>query len=135
MGWKIEHLETEDIVRVTATGSITAEDAWAQVEEGIELILRRQAVGALIDYSGAILEMELVEIFKLPELFEIHALPRKTKIAVTLPSDPANMHKYTFFDDVATNRGYIVKLFWEPREAQAWLRGKQPRVPKTERQE
>lgn len=126
MGWKIEHFETEDLIRVTAGGSITAEDAWAQVEEGVDLILRRQAVGALIDYSGAILEMELSEIFKLPELFEIHALPRKTKMAITLPSDPKNMHKYTFFDDVATNRGYIVKLFWEPDEAMKWLRKPQP---------
>ena len=134
MGWKIAHLETENIVRITAIGSITAEDAEPQVEQGVALIMQHQVGGVLADYSEAVLEMEITDILKVPELFEVHGLPRKTKIAVTLPSDPKNMHKYTFFDDLVTNRGYIVKLFWQPGEAQAWLRGEHARARNTEGQ-
>jgi hypothetical protein len=113
MSWKVEHLSAENIVRVSAEGSISAEDAFAQVTEGVALILSMQAPSALIDYSGAILEM--------PDLFDAAGLPHRTKIAIVLPADPQNMHKYTFFDDTATNRGFQVKLYWEHGQALAWL--------------
>jgi len=62
-----------------------------------------------------------VDIYKLPDLFEAMGLPRQTKIAIVLPADPENMHKYTFFDDVATNRGYQVKLHWDTTNALLWI--------------
>ena len=124
MGWRIEHQAFENLVRVTADGAVTTEDVLAQVMQGIVLIKRHEATGALVDYSGAILEMPIDEIGKLPDLFESQQLPLNTRIAVALPADPVNMHKYTFFDDVATNRGYLVKLFWEPSRAMQWVLAK-----------
>lgn len=121
MSWTIEHQKDKNILAVTVEGTVTTEDVHAQVREGIELILRESIPGALIDYSHAILEMPVTDIFKMPDMFDALGLPRTTKMAVTLPSDSRNMHKYTFFDDVATNRGYSVQLFWEPSQAMRWL--------------
>ena len=126
MSWKVEHLAKENIVHVLAEGSISTVDVFGQVAEGIALILEKAAPGAWINYSGAILEMPLIEIYRMPELFEAQGLPRATKMAITLPSDSENMHKYTFFDDVATNRGYIVRLFWEQGQAMKWLLREKP---------
>lgn len=126
MSWTIERANAAPvapILRVQAEGSISTEEVLAQVMEGLEIIKQQQMVGALVDYSKAILEMPIDEIFKLPDLFDAHELPRGTRIAIVLPADPKNMHKYTFFDDVATNRGYLVRLFWEPTQAMAWLAG------------
>jgi hypothetical protein len=127
MSWTIEPSNAAPvarIVRIEASGSVSTEEALAQAVESITLIKQQEAVGALVDYSKAILEMPLDEIDKLPDLFDTMGLPRGTKIAIVLPADPVNMHKYTFFDDVATNRGYQVKLYWEPSQAMAWLAGK-----------
>ncbi|HSC47384.1 MAG TPA: STAS/SEC14 domain-containing protein [Gammaproteobacteria bacterium] len=121
MSWKIEHRPSENIVRITAEGIITAEDAFAQAIEGVQLIVSLKASGVLVDYSGATLEMPLTDIYKLPDMFDAGGLPHWTKIAIVLPADPQNMHKYTFFDDTATNRGFQVKLYWERSQALAWL--------------
>ena len=122
MSWKIEHHDTERFIRVTAAGGISTPDAFAQVAEGVELVLRHQLTGALVDYSAVNLEMPIADISRIPDMFEAHGLPRMAKIAVVLPPDPATMGKYTYFDDVATSRGYRVGLFWEPTQALAWLR-------------
>lgn len=121
MSWKIEHQAVENIVRVTAEGIVTAEDAFAQTVEGVQLIVSLKASGVLVDYSSAILEMPVTDIYKLPDMFDAGGLPHWTKIAIVLPADPENMHKYTFFDDTATNRGFQVKLYWERSQALAWL--------------
>jgi hypothetical protein len=123
MGWTVEPLDAEGFLYLIADGTITTEDVAGQVQEGIALIVSRGLPGAMIDYSKAVLEMPLVDIYKLPDWFEAHALPRETRMAVVLPADPVNMHKYTFFDDVATNRGYLVRLFWESTRARDWLHG------------
>ena len=121
MSWELEYREVGNLVRVVASGSISTEDALAQVAAGVKLIREHQSGGALVDYSKAVLEMPIVDIYKLPDLFDALALPRSTRIAIVLPPDPKNMHKYTFFDDTANNRGYMVKLHWEPSQAMAWL--------------
>lgn len=126
MSWKIEHNEGEDILRIAASGDITTEDVFAQTREGIELILRRGLTGVFADYSAVNLQMPISDISRMPEMFDSLALPRETKMAVVLPGDPSTMNKYTFFDEIATNRGFIVGLFWEPSQAMAWLM-KRPR--------
>ena len=103
------------------------DDAFEQVKFGVERIVRDQLPGALVDYSAAVLEMPIVDIFKMPDMFNTLRLPHRTKIAVLLPSDPANMHKYTFFDDTANNRGFQVRLFREPSAALGWLAEAIPR--------
>jgi len=121
MSWELEYSDAENIVRGIVSGNITTGEVLEQAMAGVRLIKERQAGGALVDYSKAVLEMPVFEIFKLPDLLDSLALPRRTKIAIVLPPDPVNMHKFTFFDDVANNRGYKVKLHWEPSQAMAWL--------------
>ena len=124
MTWKIEHQRFENIVRLTADGPISSTDVLAQVMQGVALIRQHSIPGALADYSNAVLEMPTEEIVLLPDLLDELAAPKSTRMAIALPSDPANMHKYTFFDDVATQRGYQVRLFWEPSRAMEWIMGK-----------
>lgn len=121
MSWRIEQSEAGEFLRVTASGPVSTDDVHAQVKQGVEIIVREGLPGALVDYSGAVLEMPVVEIFKVPDMFDALGLPHRTRIAIVLPPDPVNMHKYTFFDDTATNRGFQVKLCWERTAALDWL--------------
>ena len=124
MAWKIEHQRFENILRLTADGPMYSTDVLAQVTEGISLIRQHGISGALVDYSGAVLEMPAEEVVLIPDLLDHLAAPKSTRVAIALPSDPVNMHKYTLFDDVATARGYLVKLFWEPSRAMHWVLAK-----------
>ena len=124
MAWKIEHQRFENILRLTADGPISSSDVLAQVTEGVSLIRQHGIPGALIDYTCAILEMPAEEVLLVPDLLDHLAIPKSTRVAIALPSDPVNMHKYTLFDDAATARGYLVKLFWEPSRAMGWILGK-----------
>ena len=121
MSWRMEHSESERILRITASGPVSSDDAFQQVKEATERIVREDLTGALVDYTGAVLEMPIVDIVKVPDMFDALSLPHQTRIAVVLPPDPANIHKYTFFDDAASNRGFQVRLFWEPTAALGWL--------------
>jgi len=121
MAWRIDYTAIENLARITCEGPVTTDEVFAQAKEAVELILRTSASGAMVDYSKAILEMPIAGIYKLPDLFDAMGLPRQTKIAIVLPADPANMHKYTFFDDVANSRGYLVQLYWDTTHAMAWL--------------
>lgn len=123
MSLKIEPLQADGYLYVVGEGTVATLDVANQVDEGIGLIISLGLPGAMVDFSNAVLEMPLVDIYKLPDWFEARSLPRETRIAVVLPPDPVNMHKYTFFDDVATNRGYHVRLFWESTRARDWLHG------------
>ena len=117
----MEYSDAENLVRIAASGSVSTDEVLAQVSQGVKLVKEHQADGALVDYSKVTLEMPIVDIYKLPDIFDALALPRRTKIAIVLPPDPVNMHKYTFFDDTANNRGYLVRLHWEPSQAMVWL--------------
>lgn len=121
MSWEIEHLEADGIVRVKARGDIHTEDAWVQAEHVSGLLQAHKLKGVLADYTAANLEMPVTDIYKLPELLDTLEFPRTARIAIVLPVDPEHVLKYTFFDDVATNRGYTVRLFEKPAEATAWL--------------
>src|SRR5690348_6125483 len=88
MSWEMEYHEAENFVRVAASGSVLTEDALAQVTAGVGLIRERGAGGALVDYSKAILEMPIVDIYKLPDLFDALELPRSTWIAIVLRPTP-----------------------------------------------
>lgn len=121
MSWRFEHQRFENILRLTADGPMTSSDVLAQVTEGVSLIRQYAIPSALVDYSGAVLEMPAEEVILIPDLLDHLVLPKSTRIGIALPSDPANMHKFTLLDDAANARGYQVKLFWEPSRAMDWV--------------
>src|SRR5690242_8839523 len=57
MGWKVEPLDAEGFLHVVAQGSVATADVAEQVAQGIALIVSRALPGAMIDYSGAVLDM------------------------------------------------------------------------------
>ncbi len=121
MTWKMAHSAAENLLLVESNGVTTTDDVLAQISEGIHWIKEHEIPGALVDYSDAVLELSFSDLFKLPDLFTLGEVPRNTKMALLVPTDEMHIDKYTFFDDVANNRGYMVKLFTQREAAMAWL--------------
>ena len=121
MALKIHPRQADGYLHVLGDGPVTTEDVAANIDEAIQLIISLGLPGAFVDFSLAVLEMSISDIFKLPDWFEARNLPPATHIAVVLPADSANMYKYIFFDEISSKRGYQVRLFWEPSGALGWL--------------
>ena len=121
MGLRFEPREADGYLHVVGEGPVLTQDVADNIDEGIGLIIRLRLPAALVDFSLAVLEMSLADIFRLPDWFEARNLPRRTRIAVILPPDATNMFKYVFFDEITSKRGYQVRLFWEPKSAESWL--------------
>jgi hypothetical protein len=120
MSWSLEP-STKGTLRVTNTGRIVERDLLPQIQEIVTAIQRDRLSGLLVDNREAVLDIPVATLSSLPEVFEAEGLPRSLKIAIVMPSDPRSVEKVRFFDDLATNHGYHVKLFAESHRATQWL--------------
>lgn len=121
MGLRLEPRPAEGYLHVVGEGPVTTEEVADHIDAGIHLVISLGLPGAFVDFSHAVLEMPISDIFKLPDWFEARNLPQATHIAVVLPADSTNMYKYIFFDEITSKRGYQVRLFWESSSALGWL--------------
>jgi len=71
-------------------------------------------------------ELSTVELFDLPSILERLGLERSDRIAVVYSPDSPKRSDFEFFENVAYNRGYAVKLFTDPDKARDWLNAPAP---------
>ena len=109
------------MVIVAGAGEIRNEDAKAQAAEAIRLLKQNEASGVLVDYSEALSELSLPELYWLPDYFTTLGAPWDARVAMVLPRTRYRIDTYQFFELVFRNAGYNVKLFEERKEAEAWL--------------
>jgi hypothetical protein len=129
MPWKVEYLREKEMVVVTATGQISSRDGKDQAEKVIRLLQEHQATLVLVDYSEAISEVSLANLYLLPDHFSALGAPGYARIAVLLPRTGYRLESYQFFELACKRAGYRVKLFAETGPAQGWLRQGQPAGP------
>ena len=111
---------------VTATGQVSDQDGKNQAERAIRLLQENQAALVLVDYSEAMSEVSLPNLYLLPDHFSALGAPWHARIAVLLPQTGYRMESYQFFELACKNAGYSVKLFAETGPAENWLRQGQP---------
>ena len=106
---------------ITAAGEIRDEDARAQVVEAFYLLGQNRATGILADYSDAISEVSLAELYWLPDYAAVIGAPWDNRVAVVLPRTPYRLESFQFFELVCNNAGWNVKLFESNAAAENWL--------------
>jgi hypothetical protein len=67
MPWTVEYAPERGLVLVTASGEMHDADARAQTVEALHLLQHHQATGILVDYSDALSEVSLAELYWLPD--------------------------------------------------------------------
>jgi len=122
MAWEVEYKPEKDMVVVTATGQVSGRDGREQAEKAIRLLKENQATLVLVDYSAALSEVSLPNLYCLPDYFSELGAPWHARIAVLLPRTGYRMESYQFFELACKNAGYNVKLFAEKDHAENWLR-------------
>jgi hypothetical protein len=126
MAWEVEYKAEKDMIVVTATGQVSGQDGRGQAEKAIRLLKENQATLVLIDYSEAVSELTLPNLYWLPDYFSELGTPWHARIAVLLPRTGYRIESYQFFEVACKNAGYNVKLFAEKEHAENWLRQGQP---------
>ena len=75
----------------------------------------------LSDDRHLLLQLLTVELFDLPGILEHLGLDKTDRITVVYCEDSPMRSDFEFFENVAVNRGYAVKLFTDADEARRWL--------------
>ena len=119
------------MVLATGFGGVFSEDARAQAYAILGLLKRHRAHLVLVDYSDALSEVSLPELYWLSYNASSLGLPWDVRLAVLLPRKRYRIESYQFFELVFRNVGYNVKLFKERTAAENWLAP--PPVARTER--
>ena len=126
MPWEVKYRPEKEMVVVTAIGQISSQDGKDQAGKAIRLLKENQATLVLVDYSEAMSEVSLSDLYWLPDHFSAVGAPGHARIAVLLPRTGYRMESYQFFELACKRAGYSVKLFAEPGPAEDWLRQGQP---------
>lgn len=121
MAWKVDYMPERAMAMVTASGVIRNEDAKAQATEIACLLKRHETARVLLDYSDALSELSLPELYWLADQAAVLGAPWRLRIAVVLPRTRYRIGSYEFFELVFRNAGYEVRLFEAPEPAADWL--------------
>ena len=119
--WRIEFLSKEGIVRATATGDLDLVLVTQKAAETLREADDHAASRFLIDDREAELRLDTVEIYQLPGILERLGLPRTAKLAVVYTVTSPTAADFKFFETVALNQGFHVRLFTVLDEAIDWL--------------
>ena len=126
MSWEVKYQPEKKMAVVTATGQVSDQDGKDQAEKAIRLLQENQATLVLVDYSEALSEVSLANLYWLPDHFSAIGAPGNARIAVLLPRTGYRLESYQFFELACKHAGYSVKLFAERGPAEDWLRQGRP---------
>jgi len=121
MPWNAKYVPERAMIVATGSGGVFSEDARAQALAILRLLKRHEANLILVDYSDALSEVSLPELYWLSYHASSLGLPWDARLAVVLPRKRYRIESYQFFELVFRNVGYNVKLFEDRTAAELWL--------------
>jgi hypothetical protein len=121
MPWTLDYSVTDSILTVKCAGRFSAEDLLPMTQAATEKMLAEQTLRVLLDFSTAIANVPIADLYKLPDIYADTRVPRRARLALIVPTDGYRMDIYQFYEDVCVNRGFFVKLFNDVASAKTWL--------------
>ena len=88
------------------------------VKKIVEVALQNKCQKVLCDFSKATLAVSRLDIYNILEYFERWGVPRNLIMAIVY-SDDENL--YSFWETVAKNNGFVVRVFADKDKAIEWL--------------
>ncbi len=119
MPGQVDYLTGERIVLVRSSGRLTEKDLLALSGDVARLFDEHAVDSVLIDSTELQKLPSPVVLFNFIIALSDAGLPRRSRIAILTGSDTPN--DVEFMETVGKNRGIMVELFRDRREAIAWL--------------
>lgn len=121
MPWSLEYSDTDRILTVKCEGPFTADDLAPMTQAAVDKLREEHSLRVLLDFSAAVAQVTITEMFKLPDIYTDLRAPRLAHLAMVMPADGYRRDVYQFYEDLSVNRGYFVKLFTSTAAARTWL--------------
>lgn len=121
MPWTLDYAATDRILIVKCDGPYTADDLGPMTKAAIEKLREVQSLRVLLDFSTAIAQLTVADVYKLPDIYSDLRAPRLAHLAMVVPKDHYRINIYQFYEDLCVNRGFFVKLFNDTTSAKDWL--------------
>ena len=123
MPYTVDFLEDRGIVVIENTGKITYEDFEKQTREAVELGRLKNARLGLSDCTRLTGNLDTLELFDFPKMYERVGLPKSHKLAILMSEELAASEGVEFFETVCRNRGWQIRVFSARESAFQWLLG------------
>jgi len=124
MPWDVRYIEESNVVETRYSGRLTTDELHDVVVATFELGKARGTHSFLGDCSELGAPDSLVDIYTLVKFYETLPVDPGAKEALVLPAAQAVQHDLGFYETVAQNRGFNVRLFTDREHALAWLTGR-----------
>ncbi len=121
MPWRSHYDDRDEVLTITYTGVLDADMMRTSTLENVADILKYETLRVVLDCSDAHLDVPVLNVYQLPELYAARGVSRQVRAAVILPKDKYKVEIFEFYEDVCRNRGYFVKLFEKLEDGIAWL--------------
>jgi hypothetical protein len=129
MPWNVRYIEEPNVVETRYSGRLTTDELREVVVATYELAQARGTHLFLGDCSELGAPDSLLDIYSLVKFYETLPVDAGAKEALVLPAAQAVQHDLGFYETVAQNRGFNVRLFTDWEQALAWLTGRDGQAP------
>ena len=120
--WSIRPMEEEAAVCVTTDGIMDAPGINAMAADMLAAGQRLGFDKYLLDHRRMQPDVSTAAIYQMPKRLEAVGLTRRLMIALVYDPQATRREDFEFFETVALNQGFTVKLFTDREEALGWLR-------------
>lgn len=118
----IRVLSEPTIIETTFAGDLTAADVGAAAVAALEAARAHGTHLHLADCTPLIGRGDVFSVYDMVEGFDALGVDRRLREAVIVQPGTAAEGDLSFYETVARNRGYNVRLFVDRSQAMAWLR-------------
>jgi hypothetical protein len=121
MPWTIEHPADAGFIQLTASGRQLRDDAIEQTRQIFHLGQQLDLHCYLLDCSLAEYELERLDVFMLPKIYQLLEVPAGSRLAVITPVSGHKAELYRYYQQVCAAHRYTARLFASRQAALAWL--------------
>lgn len=122
MSYKLTIKKKKDILWITATGKRTLETVLAITKESVTACVKNKTTKFIIDVCGLEGRLRTLDAYDVPD----QHFPKIRDLNVISQCAIIDLKEfeesYRFFENVAVNRGFNLRIFSDPDEAIAWLK-------------
>ncbi len=111
MSWTIEFDELQQLLRVTSNSVLGVDQIRQLTVEVINAVNTNSISRVLLDYRGMTPEIETVDIYGMPRLYDDQQLQHAVCAAMVVSHDSEKLADFAFYDDVVQNAGFQIRVF------------------------
>jgi len=122
MSYELTIEKKANVLWVTATGTRSLETVLAMSRDIVAACVENEISKVLVDVRALKGRLSTMEAYEIPDKHFPTIRDRSVITQSAIIDLKEFEHRYRFFEDVAVNRGFTLRVFSDPAEAVEWLK-------------